>query len=348
MTSESTDNIPVDPKTFDAIDAAAFTLGAPALGVYLWLEMRRGVHTRAFFVSKTVREILRVKDHATLRKYLNQINEGHLARVIFTPRGDSFAYERVFSPVSVPTSTEWTGPEKSPEDRFKPDSGEKSPPSAEKIPSENAKGFVGVDLLKTTTTTSLEGLEGLASIASVNPSNPNTVKLFLGKSLMEVAIKYDVTLTVPGHLYHAWQDAVKIDGRNFSKAVDRVKNGVLYCIQQMELGIKIQNRVGYFFDSIRRGRTPSTRPEKQKVLEKIKPKERTPQEIENESQVYWESLTLDQVKEQFRGLVRMGMAQEGRPGFTWLMEGVRRSPFAADFETWRAAGCLDQDSKGGA
>lgn len=368
---DSAETIPqTTPELKDFVDQAAYTLGAPALGLYLYLQLKKQNMVRPAFLSSEVRIKLKIKDHATFKKYLDQIGEAQLARVIFTPRGDSFLFERVVCPpVSVPTSTEWTagveglvqdqvapprteifrqsGPAANPEVPKISDQLRKNRTSSEKIGpapkisdevlSKTSKDFgVGVESLnlKTPPTPSLQALEDLLTLAAVKPISHGEIKIFLGQKIIDLAMNFESTLTIPGHLLHAWQESIRFDGKDLPAAIERVKNSVLYCVQQKALGIPIRNRVGYFFDAIRKARTPSIQPEKKIVLEKLRPAERTADEIQKEKENYWQSLTFDELKSQYETLKKIGLGDMSKSAYRSFLEGVALSKFRAEFNAW--------------
>lgn len=326
----------LDPKTFDAIDAAAYTLGSPALGVYLYLELKRQAEKRRSFLCAEVREILKIKEHRTFKKYLEMIHDARLATVIFTARGDSFLFEKVFLPVPVGKVAEVAARDFShPEENF-PSSVQSLSPGQEKNPPGTAKDVGGVLELKhqhQQTPCEFPELEEILKLASLRPIGGHQVKLFLGTPLLEAALKYDCTLTIPGHLLHAWQDSIKYDGKDLVQAVQRVKNAVLYVLQQREMGIPIKNRVGYFFDAVRRGRTPSVKPERKAVLEKVRPQERTPEEVHQDKVKYWETRSFEDLKNEWELLEKMNL-DRGSTSSKIFLEGVSLSPSGSEFGSW--------------
>lgn len=338
----------------DEFDLAANTMGAPAFGLYSWLLFHQTKYKIKNFFCWEVREVFNIKETSTLKKYLEQIADSRFARVIFAPRGDAFIFELWKAPTAAKVLDK-EGPENSAQDRnfpFTADEpgnggqpkksvqGGKIPPGGESFGprteisgSRTPKDFGVVVDLNTPTPTSLE-VEELTTIikaAQDIPGDLNQVKFFLGQRFLEAALQYDVTLSIPGHLLHAWQDSLRFDGHNQVKAIYRVKNAILYCLQQKEIGLNIRNRVGYFFDAVKRARTPSNKPEKKEVLERVKPRERTAAEIHEENLLYWQSLSLEDLKEKFTTLKKMGLSAPSR---NWLLEGAKLSRFQKEFLDW--------------
>lgn len=358
---DSVDSPKIDLQALDPIDRAAFTMGAPALGVYLYLQMKTLQQKRTTWHCWEVREKLQIQEQRTLKKYLEAVEASGMARIIFSPKGDSFLFENWKAPAAVhPQQHDKEGPENYaqavnfPTTEPEPGVGVpcnlsglkgKIPPNLQKIRPEGIFSGsktpidfgVGVSY-KPTTTTELEELEETLKAAANQPLGINQIKFFLGGKILEVATSYDSTLTIPGHLLHAWNSSLHLDDHDLVRVITRIKNAVLYVVQQKTLGLPIKNRIGYFFNAIRWARTPSQRPEKKAVLDRLWPPDRTPDEILKEKIEYWQGLSFEEIRKQYTALHGMGLTDPKKVSGKIFLEGVAMSKFKTDFDTWLAAG----------
>lgn len=341
---------PLDPSTLDQVDQAALSLGCPAFGVYLYLTIKRQQYQTTSFVCSDVREKLRIKETATLRKYLDMIHAVPLARIIYTPRGDAFLFEKLTVPggsaVREKTALDRknppsTGISGSPTEPIFPAQSRLNRPSAEI--SGPGPFFSVVDSHKDF---GVKGFGGVQSLKTPTPTTPAEVKILLGEKVIGLAAQYHSTITIPGHLWHAWLDSMKYDEKDPGQAVLRVTNAVLYVAQQKELGIKILNHVGYFFDAIKKARTPSKVPEKKQALERAIPREKTPEQVQKEKETYWQARTWEEIKDQFFILQKMGMGNMNHSSYRYFLEGVALSRFNADFTAWLLSNGSQEPEKG--
>lgn len=351
------DSAPAADLQKDALDQAAAKLGAPALGVYLYLQMKMVSLKKTAWFCWELREYLNIKEQSTLKKYLDAISQTEMAHIVFSPKGDSFLFQNWKAPrgpekfgVEPEISVQggkipFTGDtESQPGEPKKSAQAGKIPPETENIgvepkfsAQENTNKDFGVVGLNSTPTPSREELEEVQAViqaAKDIPPGPSQVKFLLGEKIVEAALIYDTTISIPGHLWHAWHDSLRYDSHDLVKAIRRIKNAVLYCLQQKTIGLPIYNRIGYFFHAVKMARTPSRKKEKEEVIKKFDPDKSSPQEVQEEKEKYWRSRTFEELREHYLNLEKMNLIKPHSAPLEWFLAGVELTDFKNDVEAW--------------